>query len=71
MFNTVVAIPVLFIVYDFFYSLWHRFLHMRQFYKVYIVILIYCSIFIILHLLITYFSWSLYYFDLLFMSTIY
>ena len=31
--NTVVAFPALFVVYDFFYSLWHRFLHLRQFYK--------------------------------------
>ena len=30
--NTVVAFPVLFLVYDFFYALWHRFLHLRQFY---------------------------------------
>jgi sterol desaturase/sphingolipid hydroxylase (fatty acid hydroxylase superfamily) len=31
--NTVVAFPALFVVYDLFYSLWHRFLHLRQFYK--------------------------------------
>jgi len=31
--NTVVAFPALFVVYDLFYSMWHRLLHLRQFYK--------------------------------------
>lgn len=31
--NTMVAFPALFVVYDFFYALWHRFLHLRQFYR--------------------------------------
>lgn len=30
--NTVVAFPLLYIIYDFFYTLWHRFLHVRAIY---------------------------------------